>query len=181
MGGAVVGSDAVVGGDIFLFVRTAGPIMSPFNAWIFLKGLETLSVRMKAHSQSAMAVASWLSGRPQIEGLFYPYWPSHAQYDLARTQQSAGGGVLSFALKGGTAEAFAFINACQMLSLTANLGDTKTTITHPATTTHGRLSPEVRQAGGVGDGLIRISVGLEDPEDIMADLERGFSAVAALR
>jgi len=182
MGGAVVGADRLVGGDIFLFVRTAGPIMSPFNAWIFLKGLETLTLRMKAHSATALTIASWLHEQPQVDAVFYPYLPSHPQYALARAQQSAGGGVLSFALKGGaSAEAFAFLNACEWLSLTANLGDTKTTITHPATTTHGRLTPEVRRAGGVEDGLIRLSIGLEDADDIIKDLQRGFLAVSALR
>jgi len=181
LGGAILGADSVVTGEIFPFVRTAGPAMSPFNAWMFLKGLETLSLRIKAHSRHALIVASWLSEQPLVDTVYYPYLPTHPQYPLACVQQSAGGGVLAFTIRGGrTKEAFAFVNACELLSLTANLGDTKTTITHPATTTHGRLTPEARSAGGVGDGLIRLSIGLEDVGDLTDDLERGFSAVAAL-
>ncbi|MHB1512763.1 MAG: O-succinylhomoserine sulfhydrylase [Acidiferrobacter sp.] len=181
LGGAIVGPESVIVGEILPFVRTGGPVMSPFNAWIFLKGLETLSLRMKAHSETALSVASWLQTQPLVGEVFYPFLASHPQYALARAQQSAGGGVISFTLKDGhTRQSFAFVNACRLLSRTANLGDTKTTITHPATTTHGRLSPEARQAAGVGDGLIRLSIGLEDREDLIADLETGLRAVAAL-
>ena len=180
LGGAILGSDSIVTGEIFPFVRTAGPVMSPFNAWIFLKGLETLSLRIKAHSERALKVAHWLSEQPLVDTVYYPYLATHPQYALARAQQSAGGGVLSFTVRGGVQEAFAFVNACELLSLTANLGDTKTTITHPATTTHGRLTPEARRAGGVGDDLIRLSIGLEDVDDLTDDLQRGFAAVAAL-
>lgn len=180
LGGAVVGSDRVVTGEIFPFVRTAGPVMSPFNAWIFLKGLETLSLRMKAHSERALHIASWLTEQPWVETVYYPYLASNPQYALARVQQSAGGGVLAFTLRGGAPEAHRFVNACTLMSRTANLGDTKTTVTHPATTTHGRLTPEARKAGGVGDGLVRLSIGLEDVGDLTDDLQRGFAAVAAL-
>lgn len=180
MGGAVVGSAAHVGGEIFSFVRTAGPIISPFNAWIFLKGLETLALRMEAHCARALALATWLESMPAVERVYYPYLPSHRQYALAKAQQRGGGGVLAFSLSGGRRAAFAFINATTLLSRTANLGDTKTTITHPATTTHGRLSAAARQAAGVDDGMIRIAVGLEAIVDLRADLARGFSAVAAL-
>lgn len=180
LGGAILGRDSVISGEIFPFVRTAGPVMSPFNAWVFLKGLETLSLRIKAHSQNALTVAGWLAEHAQVEAVYYPYLPTHPQYALARAQQSAGGGVVAFTVPGGSREAFAFVNACRLLSLTANLGDTKSTITHPATTTHGRLTPEVRRAGGVLDGLIRLSIGLEDVGDVIADLQRGFAAVAAL-
>ncbi|HUW98313.1 MAG TPA: O-succinylhomoserine sulfhydrylase [Acidiferrobacter sp.] len=180
LGGAILGADSVVTGEIFPFVRTAGPVMSPFNAWIFLKGLETLSLRIKAHSERALLVANWLSEQPLVEAVYYPYLPTHPQYALACAQQSAGGGVLSFTIPGGVKEAFAFVDACKLFSLTANLGDTKTTITHPATTTHGRLTPEDRKAGGVGDNLIRLSIGLEDVGDMTNDLHRGFAAVAAL-
>ncbi len=180
LGGAILGRDSVISGEIFPFVRTAGPVMSPFNAWVFLKGLETLSLRIKAHSQNALTVAGWLAEHTKVEAVYYPYLPTHPQYALARVQQSAGGGVVAFTVPGGSQEAFAFVNACRLLSLTANLGDTKSTITHPATTTHGRLTPEVRRAGGVLDGLIRLSIGLEDVGDVIADLQRGFAAVAAL-
>lgn len=179
LGGAVVGSEALITGDIFLFVRTAGPVMSPFNAWIFLKGLETLPLRMEAHSARALALSVWLRDQPQVEEVFYSYLPSHPQYALARAQQSAGGGVLAFRVRGGQKEAFALINASRLMSITANLGDTKTTITHPATTTHGRLSAEARAAAGVGDGLVRISVGLEALDDLKADLEGGLAAARA--
>lgn len=180
LGGAVVGSESLISGDIFTFVRTAGPIMSPFNAWIFLKGLETLALRIEAHSSRALAISTWLAELPLVEAVYYPYLPSHPQYALARTQQSAGGGVLAFALKGGMREAFAFVNATKMMSVTANLGDTKTTITHPATTTHGRLTQAARSQAGVGDGLIRLSIGLEAVVDVKRDLVRGFEAVEAL-
>ena len=179
LGGAVVGEERIVTGEIFPFVRTAGPVLSPFNAWIFLKGLETLSLRMKAHSETALAVAKWLTTQPLVDRVFYPYLASHPQYDLARAQQSAGGGVVSFTLKDADARrAFAFVNGCRLLSRTANLGDTKTTVTHPATTTHGRLTPEARRAGGVEDGLIRLSIGLEDRDDLIADIEGGLRAAA---
>lgn len=177
IGGAIVGSEALVGGEVYSFLRTAGPSMSPFNAWVFLKGMETLNLRMHAHAAAALNVAQWLEAQPKVTHVYYPGLKSHPQYKLAARQQSAGGGVLSFELAGGKDAAWRFIDATQLISITANLGDVKTTITHPATTTHGRISPEARAAAGISDGLIRISVGLEDVEDLKADLVRGFQAL----
>ena len=170
IGGAVVGTEEVIGKDVYGFLRTAGPALSPFNAWVFLKGLETLKLRMHAHSASALQLARWLEQQPAVKKVNYPGLESHPQHALAARQQSAFGGVLSFELRGGQKEAWALIDATRMLSITANLGDAKTTITHPATTTHGRLTPEQRMDAGISDGLIRIAVGLEDVEDIIADL-----------
>ncbi len=174
IGGAVVGSNELVGGDVYGFLRTAGPTMSPFNAWVFLKGLETLSLRMKAHSANAYAVAQWLEAQPQVARVYYPGLESHPQHRLAKQQMSDSGGILSFELKGGKDAAWKLIDATRLLSITANLGDAKTTITHPATTTHGRMSPEARAESGISDGLIRVAVGLETVEDIKADLVRGM-------
>lgn len=174
MGGAVCGTEEVVGGDVYSFLRSAGPTMSAFNAWVFLKGLETLDIRMKAHSKNAMALALWLEQQPQVARVYYPGLESHPQHELAKTQQSDFGGLLSFELKGGKDAGWAMVDATQICSITANLGDTKTTITHPATTTHGRLTPEQRQESGIADGLIRIAVGLEDIEDLKKDLSRGM-------
>ncbi len=173
IGGAVVGTEEVVGKDVYAFLRTAGPTLSPFNAWVFLKGLETLKLRMHAHSASALQLARWLEQQPAVKKVNYPGLESHPQHALAARQQSAFGGVLSFELRGGQKEGWALIDATRMLSITANLGDAKTTITHPATTTHGRLTPEQRADAGISDGLIRIAVGLEDVEDIIADLRLG--------
>lgn len=178
LGGAVVGSEALVGGEIYSFLRTAGPSMSPFNAWVFLKGLETLTLRMRAHCDNALQLAQWLERQPQVARVYYPGLQSHPQYRVAQQQQSAGGGVLSFELKGAKAEAWRFIDATELMSITANLGDTKTTITHPATTTHGRISAEARAQAGISDSLIRIAVGLEDVEDLKQDLTLGFGALA---
>jgi len=178
MGGAVVGSEELVGKDVYSFLRTAGPSMSPFNAWIFLKGLETMKLRMDAHTVNATALAEWLEQQSMVTEVHYPGLKSHPQYELARSQQSGAGGILSFELDdskmSGKDAAWKLINATEMLSITANLGDTKTTITHPATTTHGRLSPEERAQAGISDGLIRVAVGLEDIEDIKQDLSRGI-------
>lgn len=174
MGGAVCGSKAVVGGGVFGFLRSAGPSMSPFNAWVFLKGLETLSLRMKAHCENAHAIALWLEQQPAVARVYYPGLESHPQHELAKRQQSGFGGIVSFELKGGKAEGWKLIDATRMISITANLGDTRSTITHPATTTHGRLTPEQRQEAGISDGLIRLAVGLEDIEDIKRDLSRGM-------
>ncbi len=174
IGGAVVGSEAVVEEHVRAFMRTAGPSMSPFNAWIFLKGLETLSVRMAAHCQSALMLAEWLSQHPAVEQVFYPGLTSHPQYELACQQQSSGGGLVSFRVKGGQSEAWSVIDQTQMLSITANLGDVKTSITHPATTTHCRVEPLDRIKAGITDNLVRISVGLESIEDIKADLASGL-------
>jgi O-succinylhomoserine sulfhydrylase len=170
VGGAVVGDAERVGKDVFGFLRTCGPTMSPFNAWVFLKGLETLSLRMKAHSANALALAQWLEQQPKVQRVYYPGLASHPQHVLAKRQQSGFGGIVSFELKGGKDAAWKLIDATQLISITANLGDTKSTITHPATTTHGRLTPEQRGEAGIGDGLIRVSVGLEDIEDLKRDL-----------
>ncbi|HIC45662.1 MAG TPA: O-succinylhomoserine sulfhydrylase [Methylophaga aminisulfidivorans] len=177
IGGAVVGDAKRVGEEVYGFLRTAGPTMSPFNAWTFLKGLETLDLRMKAHSASALEVASWLESQPLVSHVFYSGLPSHPQHTLAKKQQSAFGGIIAFEIKGGKKDAWTLINSLEWLSITANLGDSKTTITHPATTTHGRLSEEARAAAGITDGMLRISVGLESVDDIKADLARGFAGI----
>jgi O-succinylhomoserine sulfhydrylase len=174
IGGAVVGNEELVGKDVYGVLRTGGPTMSPFNAWVFLKGLETLKLRMQAHSANALKLAEWLERQPAVKKVNFPGLPSHPQHALAARQQSGHGGVLSFELHGGQAEAWALIDATRMVSITANLGDAKSTITHPATTTHGRLTPEQRAEAGISDGLIRIAVGLEDVEDVIADVERGM-------
>ena len=177
LGGAVAGNKADMT-EVLGFLRTAGPTLSAFNAWVLLKGLETLSLRMKAHSDNALQVAQWLSAQPQIETVFYCGLPSHPQHALAAQQHTGGfGGVLSFRVQGDRAAAWRFINATTMVSLTANLGDAKTTIVHPATTTHGRLTDEERQRAGITENLIRLSVGLEEVRDILADLQRGIQAL----
>ena len=175
VGGAVVGDRNLVGEEIYGVLRTAGPTMSPFAAWIFLKGLETLALRMQAHSASAQRLAEWLMTQPCVERVYFPGLASHPQYALARRQQRAPGGIVAFDVAGGRAGAWGVIDATKMLSITANLGDTKTTITHPATTTHGRLSIEERADAGIGDGLIRVAVGLEAFADIRDDLARGLT------
>ena len=177
VGGAVVGDAETVGKEVFGVLRTAGPSMSPFNAWVFLKGLETLKLRMHAHCDNAAKIAAWLEGRSEVVRVFYPGLASHPQHDLAGVQQSGYGGVVSFELAGGRAQAWRFIDSTRLMSITANLGDTKTTITHPATTTHGRLSAEEREAAGIGEGLIRVAVGLEDIDDLETDLQRGLDAL----
>jgi len=174
VGGAVVGKKDVVGADVYGFMRTCGPSMSPFNAWVFLKGLETLKIRMKAHCENTQAMAEWLDQQEAVLRVNYPGLPSHPQHELAKAQQDGFGGVLSFEVKGGKEAAWKLIDSTKLVSITANLGDTKTTITHPATTTHGRLTPEQRADAGISDGLIRIAVGLEDIADLTADLQRGF-------
>ena len=174
MGGAVLGKKEVVGTDVYGFLRTAGPTMSTFNAWVFLKGLETLKIRMQAHSENALELARWLEQQDQVKRVFYPGLESHPQHELAKQQQSNFGGLLSFELKGGKEAGWKLVDHTQIASITANLGDTKTTITHPATTTHGRLTDEQRQDSGISDGLIRIGVGLEDIEDLKRDLARGM-------
>ncbi|MBY0340133.1 MAG: O-succinylhomoserine sulfhydrylase [Rhodocyclaceae bacterium] len=173
LGGAICGSKALVE-EPFKFIRSAGPSISPFNAWIILKGMETLSIRMQAQSANALELAKRLEANPKIARVFYPGLPSHPQHALAMQQQKTGGAVLAFEVKGGKDAAWKVIDNTKMLSITANLGDTKTTITHPATTTHGRISPEARAASGIGDGLLRIAVGLESVDDIEADLLRGL-------
>jgi O-succinylhomoserine sulfhydrylase len=174
VGGAVVGSAAVVGQDVYGFLRTCGPTMSAFNAWVFLKGLETLSIRMQAHCASAHKLALWLQQQSAVSRVFYPGLPSHPQHELAARQQSGFGGIVAFEVAGGRDAAWKLIDATQICSITANLGDTKTTITHPASTTHGRLTPEQRDEAGISEGLIRVAVGLENIEDLIADLGRGL-------
>ncbi|GAB2180299.1 O-succinylhomoserine sulfhydrylase [Denitratisoma sp. agr-D3] len=173
LGGAVCGKK-VHTEDVFKFLRTAGPSLSPFNAWVILKGLETLKLRMEAQSANALDLARRLEAHPLVERVFYPGLPSHPQHDLAMRQQSRGGAIVSFEVKGGRDRAWAVVDGCKLLSITANLGDTKTTITHPATTTHGRISAEAREAAGIREGLLRVAVGLESPEDIFADLAHGL-------
>jgi O-succinylhomoserine sulfhydrylase len=180
VGGAIVGNEQMVGKEVFGFLRSAGPCMSPFNAWVFLKGLETLDLRMRAHSAAALDLAQWLERQPQVVKVHYAGLKSHPQHELAARQQSAFGGIIAFEVAQGRPGAWAFIDARKIMSITANLGDTKTTITHPATTTHARITPEERQRAGITEGLIRISVGLEDVRDLRADLQRGLDAVAAL-
>ena len=177
VGGAVLTNDDELGKALFGFNRTAGPSMSPFNAWVFLKGLETLSLRMRAHSEQAMALATWISTHPAVDRVYYPGLSSHPGHDIAVAQQSAFGGVLAFDIKGGREQAWQVVNGTSMLSITANLGDAKTTITHPASTTHARISAEERERMGVSEALIRIAVGFEDLADIKADLEVGLSAL----
>jgi len=174
VGGAVIASDEIIEKYIYPYLRTGGATMSPFNAWVFLTGLETLSIRMKAHCDSAFELAKWLEQQPNVTKVHYPGLPSHAQHELAKRQQSQYGGIVSFELKGGKEQAWKLIDATEMISITANLGDVKTTITHPATTTHGRLTPEARTVAGIKDSLVRISVGLETIADIKNDLLRGF-------
>lgn len=177
VGGAVVGPNNLME-EVYGFLRSAGPTMSPFNAWVFLKGLETLPIRMRAHCDNALELAAWLEQQPGIGQVFYAGLKSHPQHELASRQQSGFGGVLSFAVKGEREAAWAFIDATRMISITANLGDVKTTITHPGTTTHGRLSPEDKASAGITDNLIRISVGIESLDDIKTDLKRGLAALA---
>jgi O-succinylhomoserine sulfhydrylase len=176
IGGAVVGRKQQMA-DVYSFLRSAGTTMSPFNAWVFLKGLETLDLRMQAHSANALRLADWLQTQPNIARVHYAGLPSHPQHLLAREQQKAFGGVLSFEVKGARKAAWAFIDATRLMSITANLGDTKTTITHPATTTHGRLGDADKAAAGITEGLIRLSVGLEDINDLKDDILRGLRAV----
>ncbi len=174
IGGVVVGSDKLME-EIYGFVRTGGACLSPFNAWVFIKGLETLELRMLAQSDRAMQLATWLEQQPQVERVYYSGLPSHAQHQLAARQQRAFGAVVAFEVKGGREQAWSLIDATRMISITGNLGDVKTTITHPATTTHGRLTPSEREQAGINDNLIRVSVGLEALVDIQADLQRGLS------
>ena len=174
IGGAVCGRAELMD-EVFGFLRSAGPTMSPFNAWVILKGLETLSLRMQAHSANALRLADWLEQHDGVEKVFYAGLPTHPQHLLAREQQSAFGGVLSFRVKGAREQAWKVIDQTRFLSITGNLGDAKTTITHPATTTHGRLSDEAKANAGITENLVRVAVGLEHIDDIRADLDRGLS------
>ncbi len=177
LGGAVVGNKELVGKEIYGVLRNGGVSMSPFNAWIFLKGLETLHLRMKAHCDNAMQLATWLNEHSAIEKVYYPGLANHPQHELAKRQQSGFGGIVSFIVKGGQTAAWQVIDATKMISITANLGDTRSTITHPGTTTHGRLTPQQKTQAGIADGLIRVSVGLENIHDIKQDLARGLEAL----
>ncbi len=176
MGGVVLGRSELMD-EVLGFVRSAGPTMSPFNAWVFLKGLETLRLRMEAHSASAMKLALWLDEQSAVEKVFYTGLENHPGHELAAQQQSGFGGVLSFRVVGEREQAWRVIDSTRILSLTANLGDAKTTIVHPATTTHGRLSAEDKAASGITENLIRVAVGLEAIEDIKADLQRGLALI----
>ena len=175
LGGAVLGAKSLVTEHVFPFLRTAGPTLSPFNAWVILKGLETLELRMRAQSQAALELAQWLEHHRAVQRVYYPGLESHPQHALARRQQRAGGAVVSFEVKGGREAAWHLIDSTRLVSITANLGDVKTTITHPATTTHGRISAEARAAAGITEGLVRIAIGLEAVCDLKADLERGLA------
>jgi O-succinylhomoserine sulfhydrylase len=174
VGGAIVGPNPLVNEDIFGVIRSTGPCMSPFNAWVALKGLETLNLRMNAHSQNAIQLARFLQQHPRVDRVFHPGLETHPQYELAKSQQYGFGGVVSFVVAGGRESAWKIIDSTELLSITANLGDVKTTITHPATTTHGRVSDELKARTGIEEGLIRIAVGLESIDDIIADLARGL-------
>jgi O-succinylhomoserine sulfhydrylase len=176
LGGAVLGPAKLVEEQMVPFLRTAGPTLSAFNAWVILKGLETLDLRMRAQSAAALELARWLEKHPAVDRVYYPGLESHPQHALAARQQKAGGAVLSFEVKGGREAAWRVIDSTRLISITANLGDVKTTITHPASTTHGRLKPEARAAAGIGEGLVRLAVGLEAVSDLQADLERGLGA-----
>jgi len=173
LGGAVLGKrELLMDGGIFGFLRTAGPTLSAFNAWVILKGLETLKVRIEAHSANALQMAQWLESQPNVVRVFYPGLASHPQHALARQQQKSGGGIVTFEVKGGKEAAWRVIDSTRLISITANLGDAKSTLTHPATTTHARISQEARDAAGISDGLLRIAVGLESVQDLQADLQR---------
>lgn len=176
LGGAVCGPKAPLD-EVFKFLRTAGPTLSAFNAWVLLKGLETLQLRVEAQSARALELARWLEAHPKVARVHYPGLPSHPQHALAVRQQKSGGAIVSFEVKGGRPEAWRVVDGCRLLSITANLGDTKTTITHPASTTHGRLTPEQRAAGGIGENLLRIAAGLEALADLQADLETGLDGL----
>lgn len=176
LGGAVLGRrDLLMEQGVFGFLRTAGPSLSPFNAWVILKGMETLKIRMEAHSANALQIARWLEAQPAVARVHYPGLPSHPQYELAKRQQKTGGGIVSFEMKNGKDAAWRVVDSVRLISITANLGDTKSTLTHPATTTHARISQESRDFAGITDGLLRIAVGLEAVENLKADLARGLT------
>jgi O-succinylhomoserine sulfhydrylase len=176
LGGAVAGSKKLTD-EVLKFLRTAGPTLSAFNAWVLLKGLETLKIRMEAQSNSALELARWLEAHPKVARVYYPGLPSHPQFALAQRQQTSGGAIVSFEVKGTRSEAWKVVDSCRLLSITANLGDTKTTLTHPASTTHGRITPEQRAAAGITEALLRVAVGLEAVADLQDDLERGLSSI----
>lgn len=171
VGGAVVANHEIVKTKLVPFLRSAGPTMSPFNAWVFLKGLETLEIRMQRHSESAMSVAGWLSEQSKVTRVFFPGLSSHPQHELAKTQQQGWGGVVSFEISGGKKAAWELVDQLKLFSITANLGDSRSIITHPASTTHSRISAEERLKVGVSEGLLRLSIGLESPRDLIRDLD----------
>jgi O-succinylhomoserine sulfhydrylase len=177
VGGAVVGDDQIVGKDIFGFIRTAGPSMSPFNAWVFLKGLETLEIRMRAQSAAALDIAQWLENHPKVRRVHYAGLTSHPQHALAKRQQSAFGSIIAFEVQNARTGAWGFIDATRLVSITANLGDVKTTLTHPSTTTHSRITAEERDRAGITEGLLRLSIGLEAVEDLKSDLANALAAI----
>jgi O-succinylhomoserine sulfhydrylase len=177
MGGALVGTKSLCRETVYNFLRTIGPTLAPFNAWVILKGLETLPIRMRAHSENALALAQWLEANPKVAKVNYPFLDSHPAVALAKRQQLGGGAVLSFTVKGGKTEAWKVVDAVKIMSITGNLGDVKTTITHPASTTHSRMTQAARDASGITDTLIRVAVGLEAQSDLQEDLNRGLSAI----
>ena len=177
LAGALVGSEELIA-PVVAFNRSCGPTMSAFNAWVMLKGLETLDLRMRAHSENAQRLAEWLAEKSSVEAVHYCGLPDHPGHALATRQQQGFGGVLAFEVAGGREAAWQFINGTELMSLTANLGDAKTTIVHPASTTHGRLTPGQREAASISEGLVRIAVGLEDLEDLQSDCLRGFAALS---
>mgnify|MGYP000576389757 CR=1 FL=1 len=177
LGGAIVADRKYIDEKVLPFMRNAGPALSAFNAWVLLKGMETLGIRMQAQSASALELARWLEAHPGVERVYYPGLPSHPQHAMAMRQQRSGGAVVAFDVKGGKAAAWQVVDATRVMSITANLGDTKTTITHPATTTHGRINQAARNAAGIGDGLLRVAVGLESLRDLREDLEHGLRAL----
>jgi O-succinylhomoserine sulfhydrylase len=179
VGGALVGNKELIGKEAFGFLRTAGPSMSPFNAWVFLKGLETLELRMRAHSAAALELAAWLEQQPKVKRVHYAGLRLHPQHELAKRQQTGFGGIIAFEVAGERTGAWQFIDATKLLSITANLGDVKSTLTHPATTTHARITPAERARAGISEGLLRISVGLEDLADLKADIQAGLAAISA--
>lgn len=176
LGGAVAGPKKLTE-EVLKFLRTAGPTLSAFNAWVLLKGLETLKIRMQAQSDNALELARWLEAHPKVARVYYPGLPSHPQYALAQRQQKGGGAIVAFEVKGARSEAWQVVDSCRLLSITANLGDTKTTLTHPASTTHGRISADQRAAAGISESLLRVAVGLESVADLQDDLERGLALI----
>jgi O-succinylhomoserine sulfhydrylase len=180
VGGAMATNDETIHDAFFGMMRTTGPSMSPFNAWVFLKGLETLQIRMQRHCSNALTLATWLREQPMIEKVFHPGLPDHPGHDLAAGQQDDFGGIVSFRVRGGRQEAWSVIDATRMISITANLGDTRSTITHPATTTHARISQEERDQAGINENLLRLSAGIENVEDIQKDIATGLASLDAM-